>query len=75
MRSRLNDFNWQLQTSLGRLLVQVWPLVLIGGFVTMREPQLADHAAPPPKNTAKRRGKDASQIRALGQHRSGQAIA
>jgi len=48
-----NDLNWQLQTSLGRLLVQVWPLVLLAGFITLREPQLADRVAPAPKKQRK----------------------
>jgi hypothetical protein len=48
-----NDLNWQLQTSLGRLLVQVWPLVLLAGFMTLREPQLKDRMAPAPKKQHK----------------------
>jgi hypothetical protein len=48
-----NDLTWQLQTSLARLLVQVWPLVLLAGFVTLREPQLAERAAPPPRKQRK----------------------
>jgi hypothetical protein len=44
-----NDLTWQLQTSLGRVLVQVWPLVLLAVFLTLREPQPAERAAPPPK--------------------------
>jgi hypothetical protein len=48
-----NDLNWQLQTSLGRLLVQVWPLALLAGFVILREPQLADRAKPAPKKQRK----------------------
>jgi hypothetical protein len=48
-----NDLTWQLQTSLGRLLVHVWPLVLLAGFVALHEPQLAERAAPPPKKQRK----------------------
>jgi hypothetical protein len=48
-----NDLTWQLQTSLARILVQVWPLVLLAGFVTLREPQLAGWAAPAPKKQRK----------------------
>lgn len=68
-----NDLTWQLQTSLSRLLVQVWPLVLLAGFVTLREPQLAERAAAPPpkKNNVKRRGNDALQTGSPGQHRTG----
>jgi hypothetical protein len=48
-----NDLTWLLQTSLSRVLVQVWPLVLLAGFVTLREPQLAERAAPPTKKKRK----------------------
>ena len=48
-----NDLTWQLQTSLARILVQVWPLVLLAGLVTLREPQLAERAAQPPKKQRK----------------------
>lgn len=34
-----NDVNWQLQTSLTRLLVQLWPLLVIAGFVVLRAPE------------------------------------
>jgi hypothetical protein len=31
-----NDLRWQLDTSLYRLLVQVWPIVVIGVFLALR---------------------------------------
>jgi len=48
-----NDLIWQLQTSLGRLVVQVWPLVLLAAFMILREPQLAGRAALLPKKQRK----------------------
>jgi hypothetical protein len=36
-----NDLQWQLQTSLTRLFVQVSPIVLIAAFVAMRVPEAA----------------------------------
>ena len=36
-----NDLTWQLQTSLRRLLVQVWPVLVLAGFVGLRAPEAA----------------------------------
>jgi hypothetical protein len=46
-----NDLAWQLQTSLGRLLVQAWPVLVLAGFVGLRAPEAAAivEAAPPAK--------------------------
>ncbi len=50
-----NALEWQLQTSLGRLLVQVWPLLLLAAFACLREPRLAAVPAPPPKKQRRAR--------------------
>ncbi len=50
-----NALEWQLQTSLDRLLVQVWPLLLIAGFACLRAPDLAAAPAAPPKKPRKAR--------------------
>ncbi|HVO98992.1 MAG TPA: hypothetical protein VMT15_13035 [Bryobacteraceae bacterium] len=34
-----NDLSWQLQTSMNRLLVQIWPLLLLTIFMTLRAPE------------------------------------
>jgi hypothetical protein len=34
-----NDLTWLLQTSLSRLLVQAWPLLILAGFVGLRAPE------------------------------------
>lgn len=34
-----NDLDWQLGTALGRILVQWWPLVLIGAIFWLRSPE------------------------------------
>ena len=52
-----NDLEWQLQTSLGRLLAQLWPALLLIGFVGLRAPE-ADAVVkpmPPPKGRRKTR--------------------
>ncbi len=36
-----NDLTWQLQTSLGRLLIQIWPLALLAVLAAVRAPQIA----------------------------------
>ncbi len=36
------DLAWQLPTSLGRLLVQVWPALILTGFLALRRPEAAD---------------------------------
>lgn len=45
-----NDLQWQLQTSLARLSVQVWPLIVLALFAGMNAPVSAAAAvqAPPP---------------------------
>jgi hypothetical protein len=46
---------WQLQTSLYRLIVQVWPSLLIAAFAALRTPEsLAAEAAPPPAKARKK---------------------
>lgn len=56
-----NDLNWQLQTSLSRLFVQVWPVLLLAGFVGLRAPEAAVAASPvlpakaPTRTSGKRR--------------------
>ena len=49
------DLNWQLQTSLPRLLVQAWPLLVITAFVGLASVKLqaAPRAAPSRKATGK----------------------
>jgi hypothetical protein len=53
-----NDLRWQLDTSLNRLLVQVWPILVVGAFLSFRvpQPQPAPVAAPSqlPKKRRKR---------------------
>jgi hypothetical protein len=53
-----NDLKWQLQGSLGRLLVQVWPALLLTAFIGLRAPQAAVTAPPEPaaKGRKKARG-------------------
>jgi len=34
-----NDLTWQLQTSLSRLYVQIWPIFLLAVFAAMRTPE------------------------------------
>jgi hypothetical protein len=36
-----NDIAWQLQTSLSRLLMQVWPALILAGFAGLRAPEAA----------------------------------
>jgi hypothetical protein len=45
------DLTWVLQTSLGRLLVQAWPVLVLAGFVALRMPEAAAivKVAPPAK--------------------------
>jgi hypothetical protein len=46
---------WQLQTSLYRLIAQVWPGLLIAAFAALRTPEsLAVEATPPPAKARKR---------------------
>jgi hypothetical protein len=52
-----NDINWQLQTSLSRLMVQVWPALVLAGFLALRAPEAAAiiTRAPQPKERRKAR--------------------
>jgi len=52
-----NDLTWQLQTSLNRVLVQVWPAIVLAGFVGLRVPQAPMAAEPVPASSAKARRK------------------
>jgi hypothetical protein len=54
-----NDLQWQMQTSLARLFVQVWPLVVLAVLVGLRAPEAARIVgeAPQPKVKARRKGK------------------
>ncbi len=47
-----NDLSWQLQTSLSRLLVQIWPALLLFVFACLRTPESA--AIVEPQKKAKR---------------------
>lgn len=49
------DLKWQLDTALGRLLVQVWPLIVITAVAALRVPQVA--AASPGKTRKKASGR------------------
>ena len=51
------DLAWQLQTSLYRLLAQVWPCVLIAAFAILRAPESAAIPAPETVSKARRRAK------------------
>jgi len=51
-----NDLTWLLQTSLNRVLVQVWPVLVLAGFVGLRVPQAAVIVKPvPPAAKARRK--------------------
>jgi len=47
-----NDLSWQLQTSLSRLLVQIWPALLLFTFASLRTPEST--ALAEPRKKAKR---------------------
>jgi hypothetical protein len=51
------DLAWQLQTSLYRLLVQVWPLFLIAAFAILRTPESAAIQATQPAANARRKSR------------------
>jgi hypothetical protein len=36
-----NDLTWILQTSLNRIMLQVWPALLLAGFLSLRAPEAA----------------------------------
>jgi hypothetical protein len=42
------DLTWQLQTSLDRLLVQVWPVLVLTAFIGLRPPEAAVTVEPVP---------------------------
>jgi hypothetical protein len=49
-----NDLSWMLETSLGRILTQVWPLFVLAAFVGFRRPEIETiEAAVPPKTRKK----------------------
>ena len=55
------DLSWQLETSLDRLAVQIWPLLLITVFAALRAPEAmavaaAESPAVKPRGDRKRRG-------------------
>ncbi len=52
-----NDLTWILQTSLSRILVQVWPALVLAGFLSLRAPEAAAiiTLAPAPKVRKKAR--------------------
>jgi hypothetical protein len=52
-----NDLNWLLQTSVNRVLVQVWPALVLAGFAGLRAPEAAMSVrnAPPPEKVRPRR--------------------
>jgi hypothetical protein len=52
-----NDLTWQLQTSLNRLLVQIWPSLLLAAFAGLRAPEsmVTTEAAAPAKARRKAR--------------------
>ena len=52
-----NDLKWQLQTSLNRLLVQVWPLLLLTVFAALRAPESAAIVTAPAPSKASRKTK------------------
>jgi hypothetical protein len=51
----VNDPSWQLQTSLNRILVQMWPALVLAAFVGLRAPDIS--AVPQPARSAKTRRK------------------
>jgi hypothetical protein len=61
-----NDLTWLLQTSLNRLLVQVWPALVLAGFVALRAPEIAaaEVTAPAPEKVrGKGRGKKSARVK------------
>jgi hypothetical protein len=51
----VNDLNWQLQTSLNRILLQIWPTLFLAAFVGLRTPDIS--SVPQPALPAKTRRK------------------
>jgi hypothetical protein len=52
-----NDLAWLLPTSMGRLLVQVWPALLLTGFVGLRAPESAVIVRPVPRPKVHRKAR------------------
>jgi hypothetical protein len=52
-----NDLAWQLQTSLGRLFVQVWPPFVLAAFLSLRAPEAAAIVTVPPPTKVRRKAK------------------
>ena len=52
-----NDLNWQLQGSLSRLLLQLWPALLLTGFAALRAPQAQPIEQPAPASRRQKRDK------------------
>ncbi len=52
-----NDLSWQLQTSLGRLLVQFWPILVLACFAGLRAPEAWALASTPERAAGKGRQK------------------
>jgi hypothetical protein len=51
-----NDLTWQLQTSLNRIFVQIWPLLVLAAFLALTPPEDLAIARPEPAR-ARRKGK------------------
>jgi hypothetical protein len=47
-----NDMNWQIETSLDRILMQLWPAALLGFFAAASRVELA--SAPRPQKETKK---------------------
>ncbi len=54
-----NDLAWQLSTSLDRLLVQVWPVLVLAALMSMRAPETVPVTSAPSKKM-RRKTKNAS---------------
>jgi hypothetical protein len=52
-----NDLTWQLQTSLNRVLVEVWPALVLAGIVGLREPKAAVVLKPAPPVKTRRKAR------------------
>jgi len=52
-----HDLVWQLQTSLSRLLVQVWPALVLAAFVSFRAPEAAAILTRVPQPKARRKAR------------------
>jgi hypothetical protein len=52
-----NDLDWQLQTSLSRLLVQVWPALVLTAFIALRAPAATAAIQPAPVPKARKKAR------------------